>query len=382
VLNTTQHNTLHVDFNALFGFPSYLTISSWEQGIDWSLHVEQEPPEPREYLKEAAISLEYVAAKLEYQQWYQSIPANIRKKLKKYPEMGFTLLYHISRYIEAEELFNSHPNLLWFLLCYARTEKWTEDKVINLIKGKRTHILNACKSPHTPAAVKLLSHLNFDTFCIKKFWKIQETLKLTDYAKFNYHKNLDYKTFLLLIRFPVLLGSRLMLNSEEREWNFSTQSTMTDILNMGVNLRAESETHQRIKRCKNKYDLETLHDRLIQTLNHQSIKDLPSHNFPAPPFLETEHIKPICGSYDLAFEGQKLRHCIRSYEPQIMKGKYYAYQIHYPERATIGIHLHNQDAPVIDQIKLICNRSVSQETQKTIEEWLASAHLDKMRKIK
>jgi len=172
-----------------------------------------------------------------------------------------------------------------------------------------------------------------------------------------------------------------MLNSEDDEWNSSTQSTMTDILNMGVNLRAGSETHQRIKRCKNKYDLETLHDRLIQTLNHQSIKDLPSHNFPAPPFLATEHIKPICGSYDLALEGQKLKHCIRSYEPKIMEGKYYAYQIHHPERATIGIHLHNQDAPVIDQIKLICNGAVSQETQNTIEEWLANALVVKMRKI-
>jgi len=212
MLDPKKYADLTIDFKSLFDYPSYLKISHRTKGIDWAIFVEKEPPEPREYLKEAALPLAYIATLPGCQEWYQSIPEEVREQLKRYPKMEFTLLYHVSNYQADYELFSSNPNLLGLLLSYAKTVNWTEDYVVHLLNGKRTDILEACELPGTKSAVKILGNLDFDQYCIEQFCKIQEGLGLPEYAKLNHHKSVGFDLFCALIKFPYLIGTPLMFN--------------------------------------------------------------------------------------------------------------------------------------------------------------------------
>lgn len=369
--NVSEFNsTLCIDFLELFGYPSFLKINNWHQGIDWCLFVVNEVPESREYLVEAPYPLESLAANPKYQEWYKCIPENIRHQLKRYPEMGFSLLYHINHYQAAYDLFISSPTLLWFFLRTAKSEKWTENKVISLLNGKRTNILAACGLPASNAALKLMNNFDFDVFCIKKFWKIKEAYELGYYAKLNHHKKIDFTLFSVLIRFPELIGSSLMNHYSTNTWKANVDLLLQDIKLISAQLDEQELGTIRLRQCKNLYEANLLHDRLIIKLNKRSIDYLPENNFSLPPFLGTEHIIPITGSKELAIEGLTQHHCVRSYENKILDGNYYVYRILQPERATLGIRLNKKMPPTINQLFLSWNKPVSRKTRTSIDSWL------------
>jgi len=370
MFNQKKYTDLTIDFKALCGCPSYLKINHWKDGIDWALFVEEEAPEVREYLKEAAIPIEYVALHPDCKDWYQSIPEAVREKLTRYPEMGFTLLYHVSRYQSAYELFTSHPNLLWILLSCAKKESWQEDQVVQLLDGKRTEILKACGLLGTKAAVKMLNNLSFEQYDIEKFGKIQEGIGLSEYANLNHHQSLEFDLFCMLIRFPVLIGTPLMLNYNNKSWTLKAEDILKDINLMAIRLDQKEGVRKRLKQCGSVQEVKNLHDRLVIVLNKKSISDLPRNNFPTPPILGTEIIIPITGSRGLAIEGTRQHHCVRGYEQKIVDGNYYVYKVIVPERATLGLKLHKNSAPTVDQLTMTCNGAVSKETRSYVEQWL------------
>jgi len=373
MLDPKKDTDLTINFQALFDYPSYLKISHWKEGVDWALFVEKEPPQPREYLKEAALPLAYIATLPGCQKWYQSIPEDVREQLKRYPDMEFTLLYHVSHYQTAYELFLSSPTLLGLLLSYAKAVNWTEDYVVQLLKGKRTDILAACELPGTKSAVKMLGNLDFEKYCIEQFCKIQEGLGLPEYAKLNHHKFVGFDLFSELIRFPYLIGTPLMLDFCRFSWIGSYEMELRDIQLVAMRLDQEASVKARIKKCNNRQEVKNLHDRLVEALNKKEIKGLPNNNFLAPPLEGTETIIPITGSQDLAREGQEQHHCVRGYEGMIKDGNYYVYKILLPERATLGLRLHKNGPPTIDQLLLSCNENVSRKTRKQVKKWLREA---------
>jgi len=370
------HNSLVLNFQVLFGYPSYLSINSWEQGIDWVLYVEGEKPEVRNYLTEAAIPLEFIAARKEYSEWYKAIPDDIRDELLRYPEMSFTLLYHVSRYSAAYELFISNPNLVWILFRFARSEKWDEAKVVELLNGKQVNILHACGLPNTPAAVKFIKKLSFDKYSTDQFKRIIEALSLSYYAKFNHNKSLDFPLLTLLIRFPVLLGSSLLIQYESLNWSYRTEHLLRDIAQVAERLNQVETTNINVRRSKNTTELKALHDRLVYKLNQKSIEGLAENNFPEPPIFGTDSIIPITGTRELAIEGQIQHHCVRSYEQSILNDEYYVYRVLAPERATLGVTLRKNLPPSIDQFLLSWNKPVSKETRNVIESWMANAYME------
>jgi len=370
MLDQKKYADLTIDFKALFGYPSYLKIKHWKEGVDWVLFVEKEVPEVREYLKEAAVPIEYVAVHPDCKDWYQSIPEEVREKLTCYPEMGFTLLYHVNHYQAAYELFVSNPNLLWLLLRYAKAGNWTEEQVVHLLNGKRTRILEACELPATKSAVKILYKLDFDQYCIKKFCKIQEGLSLSEYAKLNHHQSVGFDLFCVLIRFPYLIGTPLMLTYNIDIWSANDEMTLVDIDLVAIRLDQQEGVRIRLKQCKSMQEARHLHDRLVVVLNKKEISGLPNDNFPIPPIEGNKTIIPITGTQNLAREGQEQHHCVRGYAQKVVEGSYYVYKVVIPERATLGLQLHKNSPPTVDQLLLNCNQSVSKETRSHIDKWL------------
>jgi len=373
------HDSLILNFQVLFGYPSYLTINSWEQGIDWTLYVEGEEPEVRSYLTESAVPLSFIAVRKECNEWYNAIPNDIRDELLRYPEMSFTLLYHVSSYSAAYELFISNPNLLWILLQFARSEKWDEAKVVELLNGKQVNILHACSLPNTRAAVKFIKNLSFDEYSTDQFKRIIEALDLPCYAKFNHNKSLDFSLLSLLVRFPVLLGSSLLNQYESLNGFYKTECLLRDIGRIAEMLNQVETVNISVRRSKNTNELRVLHDRLAYKLNQEIIEGLAERNFPEPPILGTDSIIPITGARELALEGKAQHHCVRSYEDPILNNEYYVYRVLTPERATLGLNLHEALPPSIDQILLSCNKPVSKETRNVIEAWITNAYMENVR---
>jgi len=370
------NNSLVLNFQELFGYPSYLTINSWEQGIDWVLYVEGEEPEVRNYLTEAAVPLSFMAVRKEYNKWYKAIPDDIRDELLRYPEMSFTLLYHVNRYSAAYELFIRNPNLVWILLQFARSEKWDEAKVVELLNDKQVNILHACGLPNTRAAVKFIKKLSFDEYSTDQFKRIIEALGLPCYAKFNHNKSLDFPLLSLLVRFPVLLGSSLLNQYDSLNWTYKTESLLRDIGRIAEMLNQVETVNISVRRSKNTNELRVLHDRLAYKLNQEVIEGLAEGNFPEPPILGTDSIIPITGARELALEGKIQHHCVRSYEDPILNNEYYVYRVLTPERATLGLALHKELPPSIDQVLLSWNKPVSKETRNMIESWMSNTYIE------
>jgi len=49
------------------------------------------------------------------------------------------------------------------------------------------------------------------------------------------------------------------------------------------------------------------------------------------------------------------------------------YKVIVPERATLGLTLHKNSAPTVDQLTLTCNGAVSKETRSYVKKWLLEA---------
>jgi len=216
----------------------------------------------------------------------------------------------------------------------------------------------------------MLQNLSFEQYCIKKFWKIQEGIGLSEYEKLNHHQALGFDLFCMLIRFPWLIGTRLMLNYSSNIWTVKTEETLKDINLMAIRLDQKRAVRARLKQCKSVQEVKNLHDRLVTVLNQRTIDELPNNNFPTPPIMGTEMIIPVTGSQDLAGEGQGQHHCVRGYGQMIGDGRYYVCQVLMPERATLGLAFHKISPPTINQLLLNCNKPISKETRNHVDKWL------------
>jgi hypothetical protein len=59
--------------------------------------------------------------------------------------------------------------------------------------------------------------------------------------------------------------------------------------------------------------------------------------FPSPPFIGTDHIRPLETPRALIEEGVAMRHCVGSYTNAMNEGSVYIYQVLDPVRATLEI---------------------------------------------
>lgn len=97
--------------------------------------------------------------------------------------------------------------------------------------------------------------------------------------------------------------------------------------------------------------------------------------FPAQPFAGTDDIVPITGFAMLLLESQLLRHHMVSYSSKIETGQYYAYQVLYPEYATLLLLLFRSEDgviyPVIKKLLTFDSKPVSTATKQLVKDWLS-----------
>jgi hypothetical protein len=355
----------------VLGEPGRMEISDWHQGIEWHLIVNNKY-QPYRYLENPRFLLDYIQKSNNRNKsaWINAIPAEIFATINQFKTLQFSLLYHVSRYSDAYELFVSHPNLLWFLLSHAKAKGWTEAKVVQCLKMKRTRILKACGFPDTPSAVKMLKKLLFEQYGAREFKLIKQLLCLSEYAKINHIEKLDVRLAILICENPGLLGSRYVQYYTPQDWGGMLDLYLQEIRMMAAQLLNMTDIIERIGRCAGLNQIYRLYGRLVDKMNRTPLEAFVNVDYQEPPLPGTETIIPINTSHELALEGKEQQHCIRSYHQHIVDGVYYVYRVIHPERATLGILNLGDGTLVIDGLTLKRNQEVSDDTVQHVHNWL------------
>lgn len=130
--------------------------------------------------------------------------------------------------------------------------------------------------------------------------------------------------------------------------------------------------------------MSTQHDpkRLLQPqiaqalLSHENVQNSAAERsvmFPLPPFIGNEDFVPITCPLMLQKESQLLRHTLLEYAHNIAAGNYYAYQILYPECATLLLALNRMEEgelfPVIKELITFDSKAVKAATEEYVLGW-------------
>lgn len=95
--------------------------------------------------------------------------------------------------------------------------------------------------------------------------------------------------------------------------------------------------------------------------------------FPAPPFPDTEHIRALRSTAELANEGIAQHNCVGRpglYAPHVRAGQCYIYKVLAPERATLSLVRRTSDAWTIGELKAAYNTVAKGETWRAVRQWL------------
>jgi len=348
------------------------TISYWDEGITWQL---------KSKTREQVLGLfspplapfELLSQRQDCQEWYLSIPEPIRNNIHKFRHIDFALLYMTSHYHYAYELFISHPNLFWLLLCEAKQEKWTEDKLVNVIGLPRKTILAECGLPATKASVRLLAKFNFERYDMTSRAIIKRVYTLKSYERLNHHQMINLKLAKLMVRHPVLIRQTFIHSLKEDDWNDHISTTLNDVFKLAGKLE-QMNIIKDICACKSNSDLILLHDKLTRQLyrrmEQQAYINKFNVDYSPPPLVGTDTIIPVTNGLDLIKEGKEQRNCVATYHNDIVKREYYVYRVLAPERATLGLILAYGQKPKLDQLYLKRNKEVSDMTSKSVHSWL------------
>ncbi len=132
----------------------------------------------------------------------------------------------------------------------------------------------------------------------------------------------------------------------------------------------------RVLQCRTRQQVVQLHDQLVQARNQRQEalyreRYLRPASFPAPPFLGTQSITPICDNHALDQEGHEMHHCAGIYAKHMREGNRAFYRVLAPERATLELQRSPSGTWRISQLAGHCNARVHPRTRRAVHSWLA-----------
>jgi hypothetical protein len=348
-----------IDLSETLSCKSVVELSEWSKGITWKLE-EKESTEVFSYLEQELLPMDFILNQPSSHGWYMSIPREVREKIIHFEEYQFAVLYLISHYKFALQLFLTNSTLVWLMLAHADRHNVPETKLVKLFEQPRANILHSIGLPGSKAAVKLISKLAFSSYSKDSFDEIKQILNLENFAKLNHHKELGDSTLAFVTHFPELITSPLI--------SIDNVSLMTDIKLMAKDIGIENIISL-MDKCRSYDDVHALHDNLVLRLSLLGFEE--GLEYPPPPLEGNANIIPLINPKQLYDESIQQCHCVFSYHHLIKEGEYYVYSILCPERATLGIRFSNYDSRVqFDQLVLAHNEEVSENTKEYVMAWL------------
>ncbi len=159
-----KNNNLILDFTELLNYSCFVVIEPWDTGIAWYSLNEGEI-EGKTHLDELGFGFSYIKNQESASLWLKKIPEELQEKIlifeKNFKKPIFPLLWFLSRYQSCQELFISHPFLMWLILHKAKINNWDEQYIVALFSKKRIEILKICGLSVSNSMLKFLKKLRF-----------------------------------------------------------------------------------------------------------------------------------------------------------------------------------------------------------------------------
>ena len=206
-----------------------------------------------------------------------------------------------------------------------------------------------------PATVALLGHLQIINASV---------LELVNFPEFRHRLTPPLlREVSELVRLDDGTAPAQHLSSDQSSFN-QLASLMRDTRRMMARQPDAAHWPQQFRNIKH---LQSFHDEAVEALN-AGIDQLPnarftSEPFPLPPYIGSTVIQPISTAIDLYREGQQMHHCVGIYLDDVLSGKFFAYKVTDPVRATLSICRNRDGEWVQDQAVSFANQPIPAEIQ-------------------
>lgn len=269
----------------------------------------------------------------------EQIPQHIKALIYPLRYRAWHLLCLFARCPESLDLFHANP-----ALAYALSGHWIyrDKKVVNpmrasrvLIKKRQREILDWMGFPGSNSTRRIFQKIDIRNLHPFSLQQMKSSLLDPSRHKILAHLPLITPSILGVLNDDALfrrVSMRYLLNMLEDEAAVAdTRWMLRDCIRMdeqlgGGNLPRHFNSFKKLKYC---------HDELSADVTRLMAGR--SLEFPAPPYMGTDDVQPICTLEELIEEGRSMRHCVASRAEMIADGSIFIYRVKSPARATAAI---------------------------------------------
>jgi hypothetical protein len=378
-----KQKPVSLDCQSAVGYPLTLHLSPWQSEIpfSWVSLANGERVASGEFLVPLGIGWELLSTDAET--LLSGMPEAVRSVIQAAPFLGVELAQVCGQVKAAQELASSSPLILILLVERGAHEAWSREAFTYLLEQRQTIQCSAVGLTESKACAKLLRRCELSPMIRRDLSSVIRTLqRREDMALLRHHSSVSNVHLLFLAlydgkRWPGLLE----LINDCLASQPPCHGAITWLLHMLTDTsRMLPTTSSALDRVRSTADLQSLHDRLVQRFNSDLKSDNRHSNelqrlhgdYPTPPLLGTETITPITSWLALLIEGQRMMHCVGSYDKAVAFRHLAIYHMHYPQSVTIAIAPQGKRWS-FSQAKGIRNTLVSAEAQEAIQKWLETA---------
>jgi len=363
------------------------------------------------------------------------IPSEIIKRTNFAGGLQFTLIHWAARDLQARDLLNNNPVLLWMMIKWIGT---TEQRMIpsglifELIHDRQHNILRNLYGICSRANIKMLRKLHLEkmgdaeykslVYFIKhetagkniirsmQHWKkipsiilepIHEYFKLAPEIS-PFIKILNFSPEIIIeqddfrikkLHQQKISQSQIILNTYKLLFDWIRDCSR---MSLGISLERYQQVAEKLQSIQSFSGIGKIHNELVKEFqNKKKLENSVDTFSQSPPVSGNKNIDPINSISGLIMEGEKMHHCVGSYADYVQSGRCWIYKILRPERATLELlprntlSIQEQQLSInktekiqraskhfkIGQLYGLCNQPVSQSTQKAIKKWLQETEL-------
>ncbi|MDR5900427.1 PcfJ domain-containing protein [Halomonas vilamensis] len=383
--DTPPDTRVAFDFQAAVGYPLTLRLSPWQSATPfaWQSDVNGEPVASGTFLAPIGIGWALLAT-THAPALMAGMPESVREVIRLAPFLGVELAQVCGQLRAAQELAVSSPLLLILLVERGVQESWTPAFFDHLLGKRQAEQCAAVGLDNTNACAKLLRRCALWPMIPRDLRELVRPLhRNDDTVLLRHHASLNLAHLLFLARYEgerwpgllVLIDGTLEHDTPRPGAHLWLKRMITDTACM---LPA---TPQALYRVRTAAALQALHDRQIQRFNADLHADDGQQNaaalqrrhgdYPAPPLPGTKAITPLTSWQALLQEGQRMGHCVGSYDRSVAHGRLAIYHMQAPQALTIAIAPQGNHW-VLSQARGVRNAMPLDEAQKAIQAWLTT----------
>jgi hypothetical protein len=367
---------LRIDWSHVLGHDCELRVAGWHDRLVATTRAQDEvSPIDLASLGDWFYQLDEPAVL----EWENTIPRELVRAIDRLPSSKLPILKLSRALPPAADLLASNPLLLWLLYRHCEKSPLNQSGWTALLRHRQRDLLEHLGVEGTVQKVNILRNFSGKVVLAQDVNSLVELL--ADAAVCNYlahTKTRSANEIRVLRKFPWIAACKArallpdLVDPQARRDFSDTVELLEDLAPLQA--------------CRSVAQMRRLHERLVDELNRRPSFKLLIRNsrgettpFPSPPVPGATGIDAIRCQQDLIHEGHSMRHCIATYIPRVLRGKYYVYSGKFDSRVTIGVAIDSKGRCSIGDIRGERNEQASAETEAAwVREWPSSGEQSAM----